>query len=198
MEPKSNQKRLRVVDGSGTERFTREFEQLIACVASPADGAMLAMGQTDPARIENNKIVLLDPANGQRLSALPTQRKGLAALAFSADGRYLAAGFNGLVQVWDLRSRELVKSITGFERVVTCLTFAADGRALAGGTQDGQVWVWSTATGKPVQLIEVGSRGIRSIAFSPDGRRLVTVASSPTVSLWDVIDPVAAPPGDAE
>ncbi len=197
-EPKPNQKRLRVVDGSGTDRFTREFEQLIAGVASSVDGGTLAIGQSDTARIENNKIVLLDPVTDQRLSALPTQRKGLAALAFSADGRYLAAGFNGLVQVWDVRSRELVKSIAGFERAVTCLTFSADGRALAGGTQDGQVWVWSVATGKPVQLIEVGSRGIRSIAFSPDGRRLVTVANSPTVLLWDVVDPLVGPPGDAE
>ena len=198
-EPKPNHKRLRILDGAGSVRFTYDFVQLISCVASSADGNVLAVGQTDPARIENNKIVLLDPTTGRRLSALPTQRRGLAALAFSPDGRYLAAGFNGLVQVWDVRSRELVKSISGFERVVTCLTFTNDSTAaLAGGTRDGQVWIWSLASGRPVQLIEVGARGIRALAFSPDGRRLVTVANAPQVALWEVVDPAVWLQGDAE
>jgi WD40 repeat protein len=199
VEPRPNNKRVRVHDGTtGIERFHQDFAQNIGCVASSADGGMLAVGLLDPARLENNKVVFIDPATGGRLSAIATQRRGVAALAFSADGRYLAVGFNGLVQVWDVRSRELVKSIAGFERVVTCLTFTADGKALAAGTQDGQVWIWSVATGKAVQLIEVGSRGLRSIAFSPDGRRLVTVANNPQVALWDVADPSFGPSDDAE
>jgi ferric-dicitrate binding protein FerR (iron transport regulator) len=199
VEPRPNNKRVRVHDGiTGTERFHQDFEHNIGCVASSADGGTLAVGLLDPARLENNKVVLLDPATGMRLSAIATQRRGLAALAFSADGRYLAVGFNGLVQVWDVRSRELVKSIAGFERVVTCLTFTSDAKALAAGTQDGQVWIWSAATGKAVQLIEVGSRGLRSVAFSPDGRRLVTVANNPQVALWDVADPSFGLSGDTE
>jgi FecR protein/Anaphase-promoting complex subunit 4 WD40 domain/WD domain, G-beta repeat len=198
-EPKPNHKHLRVYDGAtGGERFAREFDHPVACVAASADGKTLAVGLAEPTRGEHNKAILLDPVTGERLAALPTQRKGLAALTFSADGRYLAAGFNGLVQVWDVRSRELVKLIAGFERVVTCLAFTPDGKALAAGTQDGQVWVWSAATGRTVQLIEIGSRGLRSVAFSPDGKRLVTVANNAPVALWDVADAPVGPYGDTD
>lgn len=183
---KPNQKRLRVFDGStGNERFAREFEEVVGCLAASINGGLLAASLQDPSR-GTAKVILLEPVAGTLLGTLPTQKKGCAALLFSADGRYLAAGFNGLVQIWNVQTRELVKSITGFERVVTCLAFTPDATALAAGTQDGQVWVWSVATGKAVQLIDVGSRGVRCINFSPNGKRLVTVANNAPVGLWDV------------
>jgi WD40 repeat protein len=188
-EPKPNHKRLRVVDGrTGAERYAREFEEPIGCLAATPDGNGLAVGLADVGRGLNGKVLLLDAAIGDRLVALPTQKRGQMSLAFSADGRHLAVGFNGLVQVWDTRTRELVRSITGFERVPTCLAFSADGKTLAAGTQDGQVWVWSAATGRPRQLIEVGTRGVRSVAFDRDGKRLVTVASNAPIALWDVAE----------
>ncbi len=197
VEPKPNHKWVRVYDGiTGAERFAREFEDAVGCVASSPDGKALAVGLFDTSRGGNNKIVLLDPVTNERMTTLPTQKKGQTALAFSADGRYLAAGFNGLVQIWDVRSRELVKAITGFERVTTCLAFSADGKTLAAGTQDGQVWVWSIVTGKPMQLIEVGSRGVRTVCFSPDGKRLVTVANNAPAMLWDVAETL--PAGDVQ
>ncbi len=184
---KPNPKRLRVFDGTtGAERFVREFDEVVGCVASSPDGQVLAAYLSEPGR-GTTKVILLDPATGERFGTLPTQKKGSAALVFSADGQHLAVGFNGLVQVWNARTRELDKSITGFERVVTCLAFSPNGKVLAAGTQDGQVWLWSVATGKAVQLIDVGSRGVRCIGFSPNGKRLVTVANNAPVGLWDVV-----------
>src|SRR5262249_50412772 len=95
VDPKPNQKRLRVYDGAtGAERFIQSFDQVVGCVASSPDGRSLAAGLSDPSRVENNKIVLLDPISSEKRLTLQTQRKGLVALTFSADGRYLAAGFN--------------------------------------------------------------------------------------------------------
>jgi ferric-dicitrate binding protein FerR (iron transport regulator) len=189
-EAKPNQKRLRVFDGvTGEERFTREFEELVSAVAASPDGKLLAAALTDQGR-GLARVVLLDPMTGDRINSLPTQKKGCTALTFSADGDHLAAGFNGLIQVWNVRTRELVRTVTGFERVVTCLAFSPDGSALAGGTPDGQVWVWSAATGRPVQRIDVGARNVRCLAFSPDGRRLVTVAPLAGVMIWDIREAV--------
>lgn len=192
-EPKPHLKRVRVFDGAtGDERFAREFEEVVAAVAAAPDGATLAVGLNDPARGANNKIVFLNSATGDRLFALPTQRRPLTALAFSADGRNLAAAFNGTVQLWDVKAREL-RTITGFERALTCLAFAPDGTRLAAGTPDGHVWVWDTATGRHTQHIDVGGRVVRSVAFSPNGKQLVTVAGAAPVAVWDVTDPVPAP-----
>ena len=158
------------------------------------------MGRTLPSPFRRwrakrrNKIVVLDAQTSDRASSRLfglLKRPTATAAAFSPDGRLLAVGFNGIVQLWDVRTTELVRSITGFERALTCLAFAPDGKRLAAGTQDGFVWLWDVATGRQTQLIEAGGRGVRSVAFSPNGKQLVTVANNSPVALWDV---AALPP----
>jgi WD40 repeat protein len=191
-DPRPNNKRVRVVEGdSGSMRFARNFDETVGCLASSPDGRVLAIGLNDTGRGANSKVVLFDAATGERFSTLPTQRKGMTTMTFSADGRFLAVGFHGLIHIWDTQSREIVRSIAGFERIVTCLNFSRDGKLLAGGTQDGQVWIWSVTRGVPNQRIEVGSRGVRTVAFSPDGLRLVVVANIAPVGLWEVAEPVS-------
>lgn len=193
VEPKPN-KRVRVLDAAtGDERFHREFEDVIGCIAASPDARVLAVGLNDIGRGANNKVVLVDAATGDRLSALPTQKKALTAMAYSDDGRLLALGFNGAIQVWDVRSRELLRSITGFERSLTCLAFAPDGKRLAAGTQDGYVWLWHTATGAQTQLIETGGRAVRVIAFHPTGKQLATVVAAAPVAVWDVNEALPRP-----
>jgi WD40 repeat protein len=190
-DPRPNHKRLHVLDGrTGKPRLTREFDEQVGGLAPSPDGRLVAVGLSEPGRGLNSKVVLFDAMTGERAASLPVQKKGLMALVFSADGRYLAVGFNGLVQVWDVRERELVRSITGFERVPTCLEFSPDAKSLAAGTQDGLVWLWSVATGKPFQRLEVGPRGVRSIAFDKAGKRLITVANAAPVSIWNVAEVV--------
>ncbi len=189
VDPPGNRKRLVVHDGrTGAERFARDFQESVNCLAASPDGRTLAVGLSDAGRGHRNTVLLLDPLSGERYGSLPTQKKGITAMTFTRDGRHLAAGFNGVIQVWDVRTRELVQTITGFERVVMCLAFSPDAALVAAGTQDGQVWVWSVTQGRPTQRIEVGSRGTRSVAFAPDGRRLVTVAPHAPVSIWNVTD----------
>jgi WD40 repeat protein len=49
-----------------------------------------------------------------------------------------------------------------------CLTFSPDGRSLAQGGNNGNVYIWDTATGALRQTFSGIS--LWSIAFSPDGR----------------------------
>ncbi|HSQ54508.1 MAG TPA: hypothetical protein VLM40_02095, partial [Gemmata sp.] len=192
-DPRPNHRRLHVIDGrTGKERYLREFEKAVGGMTASPDGKILAVGLSEGGRGLNNQVLLLDAVSGERLAALPTQRKGLMSLIFSDDGSRLAVGFNGLVQVWNVKERELLRSITGFERVPTCLAFSPDSRVLAAGTQDGQVWLWSLATGQPIQRLEVAARGVRSMCFGKDGKRLVTMAVNSPVAIWDVAVPPAA------
>lgn len=189
VDPAANRKRVVVSDGrTGTERHRHEFDEPVACLAVAPDGCTLVVGVADSGRGMPPAILLLDATTGRRLGTLPIQKKGLSALAFSPDGRLLAAGFNGLVQVWDVPHRELIRAISGFERVVTCLAISPDGRLLAAGTRDGQVWMWTLPEGRIVQRLEPGGRGVRSVAFAPDSRRLVTVVNQAPVAIWAVAD----------
>ncbi len=178
---------VRVWDAfTGVERFAHELENAAYCMCATPDGRMLAIEISDLGRGSNNKVVFLDSQTGERRFALPTQRRQITSLAFTRDGRTMAAGTSGALQIWDVPSRQLLRTLQGFERVVTCVAFQPGGKLLAAGMQDGQVWIWSAQTGQRVQVLECGNRGIRALAFSPDGKSLVVAANSAPLSLWDI------------
>lgn len=184
---KPDNRRVRLWEvASGQERSAFDFEAALPCLSTSPDGRTLAVGMSDSGKGAENGIVLIDVTTGERHAPLLTRRKALTALAFSADGKRLAAGFNGVVQIWDLPGRKLLRTLEGFERSVTRIVFDTRGQSLAAGMGDGQVWVWSTATGRRTQVIEAGTRGVRSLGFSPDGKSLVTATNNAGVAVWEV------------
>ncbi|MBL8795831.1 MAG: FecR domain-containing protein [Planctomycetia bacterium] len=176
---------------TGQERRTVTVPKNIDCLAAAPVGNLLAVGLADLSVRERSYILLLDPLTGEERGQLPT-RACPAVLAFAADGRHLAVGITGQVQIWDLEKRELLRTIQGFERKLEALTFSPDGNLVAGGTGDGQVWLWNVQRGEPVQVIQAGTRGVRLLAFTPDGRALLTgrIPHTPLM-LWDVPKPGA-------
>lgn len=185
--PKPNNRRVRVWDvAAGEERFARDLDNTVTCLAAAPDGRALAVGVSDLGKGADNAVVVFDPRTGERLFDLPTRRKSITALAFSADGTRLAAGFNGAVQLWDVPNRKLVRALEGFERVVTRLALSPTSDRVAAGIQDGQVWVWAAATGRRTQVIDTGTRGVRALAFSADGKLLVTATNRAPVAVWEV------------
>ncbi|MBL8794348.1 MAG: FecR domain-containing protein [Planctomycetia bacterium] len=174
---------------TGAERtcVTVPAEAHIDCLTAAPSCQELAAGLVNLGRKEHNSIRLLDPVTGETRGSLPTRAYPLTVMQYSPDGRYLAAGITGQVQLWDVARRELVRTIRGFERVLLSLAFSPDGTLLAGGTQDGQVWLWDVATGEEVQVIQAGASGVRVLAFAPDGRSLITggIKRQPLMQ-WDV------------
>ncbi|MBM3983438.1 MAG: hypothetical protein FJ304_24850, partial [Planctomycetes bacterium] len=191
--PKPNNRRVRVWDvATAKERFAFDLDNSVTCLAASPNGRGLAVGVSDLGRDTGNVVVAFDTTTGERSFELPTRRKPITTLAFSADGKHLAVGFNGAVQVWDVPDRKLVRSLEGFERTVTRVAFDTNGKLLAAGMGDGQVWVWSAATGRRTQVIDTGARGVRSMAFSPDGKLLVTATNKAPVAVWAVAPPLPA------
>jgi WD40 repeat protein len=196
---KPNNRRVRVWDvAAGRERFAFDLDNSVTCLAAAPDGRALAVGVSDLGKGADNAVVVFDATTGDRLFELPTRRKALTALAFSADGKHLAVGFNGAVQLWDVPDRKLLRTLEGFERVVTRVAVSPTDDRIAAGTQDGQVWVWSAPTGRRTQVIGTGARGVRSLAFSANGKLLVTATNKAPVAIWEVApEPANASEPDA-
>jgi hypothetical protein len=74
-----------------------------------------------------------------------------AGVAFSADGRLLAASApaRGIV-LWDLRRGEELQRLEGFNADVLSLAFSPDGRRLVSGHTDSTLLVWEVRNSKPV------------------------------------------------
>ena len=120
------------------------------------------------------------------------------ALAFSPDGRLLAASESGRnVALWDMVAQKKVATLTDHAERITALAFAPDNKFLATGSADNMVKLWpvwpvvdvlksqSGAQPSPT-LILTFEQDVTFIAFSPDGKTLAIGNAGNTVTLWDV------------
>jgi WD40 repeat protein len=124
------------------------------------------------------------------------------AVAFAPDGKSLASGSaDGLIQLRDVRTGSVARSLPGHVRGATALAYSADGAALACGGGDGTTSLWETGTGRRVRTFRsrssqggtiTGDRPMTCIALGPDGATLATCTAgvnqtfAEPVRIWDV------------
>ena len=99
------------------------------------------------------------------------------AVAFSADGNWLATGNEDrLVRIWDLRRKEKEPLILqGHASSVASVAFSADGNWLASGSRDGTVRLWNVSQPElsPV-VLRSQNRAIFAMVFSKQGKNIIT------------------------
>jgi WD40 repeat protein len=66
------------------------------------------------------------------------------------------------------------------------ITVSPDGRWIAGGLADRTIRLWSTETGRVVDVLRGHSDFVLDVAFSPDGRQLASASWDKTLRLWDL------------
>ena len=176
----------------------------IYAVAMHPDGTLVAAGgwtgRTTPAR--EDSIYVFETLTGKMAARIAGIPGVTASLAFSPDGRYLAAGLfgtNGLrVYDRDRRWSEVFRDTEYGDRIWG-VTFSADGR-LATASYDGKVRLYDRAFRLvvPPKQVTAGRRPFR-IAFSPDGAVLaVGCDDAPTVDLVDGHSLVPLPGPDVD
>jgi WD40 repeat protein len=64
-------------------------------------------------------------------------------VAFSSDGLTLAvSGTSKDIQLWDVASHKILRTVTGHTKPVTSLAFSPDGNTLASSSADGTIRLW--------------------------------------------------------
>ncbi len=107
-------------------------------------------------------------------------------IAFSPDGRMLAAGTSGAsVDLYDAGSGELMDSLKGHAGSVNALVFHPAGRMLASGGSDHAVRLWEVETGECLHALVGHGARVSALAVSSDGRRLASGSDDRTAILWD-------------
>jgi len=187
-------------EGLGTRRpaappIYRALPAVPAIAISP-DGTLLAAAA-------HHEVVVHRLADGVLVGRWLGDSPRLESLAFSNDGRFLAASGGapsefGEIQVWDVASGLMVRSIRAGTDSLYGVSWSNDGSRLAVGGADKLVRAIDSATGQPVMQCDNHIDWVFGTAFVHDGSKLVSVSRDHGVKLIDVatghlIDDAARP-----
>jgi WD40 repeat protein/tetratricopeptide (TPR) repeat protein len=171
----------------------RGGERLHGAVALSPDGSRVAFDDypaegTAEEKLAGARVRVCDAADGRELLSLPAPGSLMLTLAFSQDGRLLAAGrTDRSVLIWDETGRLLhERALDGPDMR---LAFSPDGRRLAGADRE-EVKVWDVRSGDEVLTLHGVPRthdnGFNQVlAWSPDGRWLAAMNWTGRITAWD-------------
>lgn len=131
-------------------------------------------------------------AQTPRLIAPIGHTKGVEAVAFSPNGKYVLTGStDNTAKLWDLKGHE-IQNYTDHTGEVTSVAFSpacpddpVGGKLVLTGSTDGTVKLWSL-NGEVVQTISGHDTYIESVAFSPDGKQVLTGGRDNKAKLWSL------------
>jgi WD40 repeat protein len=144
-------------------------------------------GQQVAAGDEQGKIAVWGKTGEAPVMSLQHGKPEIAvsSIAFRADGGQLAsAGEDGVIKVWDLASRQAVRTDDLHAGSVWALAFSPNGQWLAAGASDG-LWLCDLSGGGWRRCDEHLGRGW-CVAFSPDGQRLLFAGDGRSIEVWGV------------
>jgi hypothetical protein len=152
---------------------------------SPAGKVLASAGLAD------EHVKLWDTRTWTLQAALRPTPSGPQALAFSPDGKWLAAA-SGDVRLWVMpegRAAALLKGEKNFAFPLSPTAFTPNGHILAIGGNKGEIRLWETATGKVRATLKGHSAEITALAMTADGKTLASLEANfwtGGILLWDL------------
>jgi mono/diheme cytochrome c family protein len=156
---------------------------VIHAIAYSPDGQHLA--------VAGYREVLLHKADGSGIQArLVGLSEHIQSLVFTRDGKTLiAAGGTparfGELQIWDVASGKLTRSVMTCEDTVFGASVSPDGSKIAFGCPDQSTRIVETATGNTLQKSSYHENWVLGTAFGVDGKRIVSIGRDRAAKLAD-------------
>lgn len=156
----------------------------VTSVKFSPNGSLLAVGGYQ-------KVRLLDPHSGKLIAELQGHADAVRSIAFSPDGKKLAAAGGepqreGEIKIWDLQSFRPIRTMRGHRDCIYSVAWSPDSTLIATGSYDKMVKLWDVASGKELRNLQDHIDAVFAVAFSPDGKRLASASQDRTVKVWDV------------
>jgi WD40 repeat protein len=131
-------------------------------------------------------LIVRDAATGGRPRSWRLDPKGVNSIAFSPDGKLLAAAANSAdLTVWNAESAArawTARTAAAADQVVWDVAFSGDGGILASAGDDGRAILWGAHDGRQLRALEAVAP-VTAVALSQDGR-VATAEQGGTVKVW--------------
>ncbi len=151
-------------------------------LAFSPDGALLATGHERPTKV----VRLWNTATWQVQTDLIGSTATIDAIAFSPDGRHLAACAGTALLVWDVPTGNLVVRQTFNKQHCKDLAFTPNGTLLALARNDASVRFFSTASWTEVGAYDWRIGPMISLAMAPDGLRVAGGSGKGKIVVFDL------------
>ena len=152
-----------------------------ALVFSPTDPDVIATTGDNTIKLWNQNT----PKTPETLH-LKQHRDDIDALAFSPNGKYLAAGSPNAITLWDTQQKQTVQT---FEDSANTLTFSPNNRYLAAAKWNLNLFdITDTDNFIKITLFEHRTHDIQidALAFSPNGEYLLAGDDNGYIKVWDI------------
>lgn len=133
-----------------------------------------------------------------REKSLGTGASRAHSVAFSPDGKRLAAGFSGTAQsfavpeteraqvlLWKLEDTRSPLRLSGTGKDFTAVCFSPTDPLLAAASSDGTLRTWNLE-GRPLATLRAHDSWITSLVFAPSGATILSTSWDPEARLWDL------------
>ncbi len=104
----------------------------------------------------------------------------------SSDGRFFIVTKLRILEIWDISSRTLIKSIRDTRLVPEAAAISPSGNDIAYMRKSGDLVFLDASTGNESLVVNVAEGGILSLAFSPDGKKVAIGTRKEGLVLFDV------------
>ncbi|MFI9487376.1 NB-ARC domain-containing protein [Promicromonospora sp. NPDC052451] len=99
----------------------------------------------------------------------------------------VSGGEDGVVRLWDLTSRTLIRSLRGHTGWVHAVAISPDGSLIASAGEDNAIRLWSAVDGTQVGILPGHDKRIRTMTFLRRSGELVSGAEDGLVRVWDLV-----------
>jgi serine/threonine protein kinase/WD40 repeat protein len=153
------------------EHRLRHDMQLVTTVAVSPTGKVAATVAADGFLRLSNPETLVEQKRFDLREAVPS-------LAFSHDGKYLAAGTTaGFIRLYDIEAgKELAPLRDGHSSAISQIAFSPRDYRLVSASNDTTVGVWDAAEGKRLYSFKKHTTPVNCVAISADGKQVASGA----------------------
>ncbi|MDQ7821719.1 MAG: WD40 repeat domain-containing protein [Candidatus Eremiobacteraeota bacterium] len=168
--------------GGLLEKFSsgdRSERESIDSIAWSPDGRFLATG------FDGGSLYLWDAKNHSVQSIQNLRANHMLPVAFSKDGRVLAAGAKNMAVLIDPESGQVLQTLSPEPNYVYTLAFSPDGTCLVAGSVDGALRMWDMESGELKKILLRHTGWISCFTWLSGSPVMASGSPDGTLRLWE-------------
>lgn len=108
----------------------------------------------------------------------------IRAMTFSHDGNHIASASSINIKIWDLATSKCIQNFN--TAYVTSLAYSPNGKYLASGSVEANIYIWNLSVGNCTQVLEGHSKVVSSLAYSNNSEYLTSGSGDHSLKIWDL------------